>query len=495
MTSKSQVTITFAGDASDLSKAVNKVTDDLNKVSDSVDNVSVEIDNSYDRFDRSADAFGDLDTRAMGFRDGITGVTDVLAAYNDESLTTSERAFVAAAGVGDLASSMENLVIPVAKAAVQHTKLAFKWIANNGRMLVSNTITAAKSAAVWAASAARAAAATIASVARQVAAWVLLGVQSLIAAAKVAAAWLISLGPIAIVIAAVIGLVALIIIYWDEISAVIEAGWNWIKEKTIAVWNAIYSAIEEPLKQVIAYVRQQVDRAKTVIRVAWNVIKAVTSAAWDAIRVTIRTVVSWILKYFRTQLAIAKTVIKVGFIVIRTIVTTVLNTIKNIVTAVWNKVTSDIRKAINTAKRIFNAFKRTTVSIFRAVGQGIIGPIRSALSGIRRAWNSTIGGKGVRIPSVMGFGGANFTIPRLAEGGIIKPTSGGSLFVGGEAGQHEAVIPLNRLDRMLSGGGSRSVVEIRSNGNRVSDMLLELLRESVASRGGDVQLVIGSRGA
>ncbi|WP_190134175.1 hypothetical protein [Streptomyces longispororuber] len=40
-------------------------------------------------------------------------------------------------------------------------------------------------------------------------------------------------------------------------------------------------------------------------------------------------------------------------------------------------------------------------------------------------------------------------------------------------------------------GGGRTVVELRSSGSRVDDMLLEILRDAAAVRGGDVQLVLG----
>ncbi|MFD3925809.1 hypothetical protein [Streptomyces sp. NPDC058614] len=47
-------------------------------------------------------------------------------------------------------------------------------------------------------------------------------------------------------------------------------------------------------------------------------------------------------------------------------------------------------------------------------------------------------------------------IPKLAEGGVVRARTGGTLALVGEAGEHEAVIPLNKLERMMgSGGGSR----------------------------------------
>lgn len=43
------------------------------------------------------------------------------------------------------------------------------------------------------------------------------------------------------------------------------------------------------------------------------------------------------------------------------------------------------------------------------------------------------------------------------------------------------------------GGGGRVVLEIRSGGSRMDDLLVETLRRSVRTRGGDVQVVLGSR--
>ncbi|MEW1719773.1 phage tail tape measure protein [Streptomyces sp. NPDC093109] len=42
-------------------------------------------------------------------------------------------------------------------------------------------------------------------------------------------------------------------------------------------------------------------------------------------------------------------------------------------------------------------------------------------------------------------------------------------------------------------GGGRTVLEIRSSGGRTADFLVELLREAVRAKGGDVQMVIGQR--
>jgi len=49
--------------------------------------------------------------------------------------------------------------------------------------------------------------------------------------------------------------------------------------------------------------------------------------------------------------------------------------------------------------------------------------------------------------------------------------------------------------RMMGGGGGggAAIVEIKSSGARIDDLLLEILRNAVRSRGGNVQLVVGGR--
>lgn len=49
------------------------------------------------------------------------------------------------------------------------------------------------------------------------------------------------------------------------------------------------------------------------------------------------------------------------------------------------------------------------------------------------------------------------------------------------------------LGRAGGGGAARAILELHSNGSRLSDLLMEMIRLSVRARGGDVQIVLGSR--
>jgi len=101
-------------------------------------------------------------------------------------------------------------------------------------------------------------------------------------------------------------------------------------------------------------------------------------------------------------------------------------------------------------------------------------------------WNSSIGAIGFTVPSwVPVVGGRSFSVPNiptLHTGGVMPGapgTEGLAMLMAGE-----------RVSPVGHGGGG-GVLEIRSSGSRVDDMLLELLRGAIRSRGGDVQVVLG----
>jgi hypothetical protein len=61
---------------------------------------------------------------------------------------------------------------------------------------------------------------------------------------------------------------------------------------------------------------------------------------------------------------------------------------------------------------------------------------------------------------------------KLAAGGVVMPRPGGTLATIGEAGMAEAVIPLDRLDRMMGnrGGGATYVVNVNGGLSTSADV-------------------------
>lgn len=118
-------------------------------------------------------------------------------------------------------------------------------------------------------------------------------------------------------------------------------------------------------------------------------------------------------------------------------------------------------------RQIFSGLKQIVSSIFGTIGGVIKAPINAAISGI----NSAI--RGVNrisfdIPSwVPGVGGKHFgihlpTIPALAEGGIVTKAT---MALVGEGKEHEAVIPLSKLDKLVTS----SVEKVLKNEKTDSD--------------------------
>ena len=88
----------------------------------------------------------------------------------------------------------------------------------------------------------------------------------------------------------------------------------------------------------------------------------------------------------------------------------------------------------------------------------IIGAINGLLGAINRVLSAGKAiGINLQVPTI-----PTLKIPRLAEGGIVMPRPGGVLANIAEAGQAEAVIPLDRLGKF--GQGNQTTYNITVNG-------------------------------
>lgn len=116
MASKNQVTLTFAGDSSDLEKAFGRVGESAQEMSSEVDSASTKIRGAGEGFDVARESADELDTKAMGFRDTMTGVQDSMLGVGEIARgNLFEGFFTLGMGVGDLASGFANFLIPSMK--------------------------------------------------------------------------------------------------------------------------------------------------------------------------------------------------------------------------------------------------------------------------------------------------------------------------------------------------------------------------------------------
>ncbi|MEU0831032.1 hypothetical protein ACNPQM_08150 [Streptomyces sp. NPDC056231] len=118
---------------------------------------------------------------------------------------------------------------------------------------------------------------------------------------------------------------------------------------------------------------------------------------------------------------------------------------------------SGIRSASSSAAKFLGPIFKGVVNAFLLPTRMLVRGLNALISGLNHVkfkvpdWVPVIGGKGFafNLPSI--------PVPALAQGGIVQARRGGTLALIGEAGEHEAVIPLPKLERMLgrhNGGGA-----------------------------------------
>lgn len=148
-----------------------------------------------------------------------------------------------------------------------------------------------------------------------------------------------------------------------------------------------------------------------------------------------------------------------------------LNSFLGTVKSIWDGVKGIFNGVITFFRGVFTGNWREAFqglsdivgSIFGMIGGVIKAPINAAISGIN--WViSSINGIGFDVPSwVPGIGGSHFginlpSIPMLAEGGIVTKAT---MALVGEGKEHEAVIPLSKLDRLVT-NSVRKVIQSKT---------------------------------
>lgn len=236
------------------------------------------------------------------------------------------------------------------------------------------------------------------------------------------------------------------------------------------LWNTAMSA--NPLALVliavvalvagIVLLYQHSETARNIINAAFSGIQTAITAVWD-----------WVKANWPLLLSILTG--PIGAAVIQ--IVKHWDSIKAGGVAVWNWIRDlpgNIRSALS------------------GVGQIIFAPFKAGFNAIASAWNNSVGRIGFTVPGwVPGLHGKSFHIPQvplLDVGGTITST-GLAVVHQGETVTPAAAAP---LPRGASGGAAGpAVLELRSSGQRIDDLLLEILRAAIKNEGGDAQTVLG----
>lgn len=113
-----EVKLTLAGDSKQLERAFDRAIQ-------SADEAGQEMQKTAKRFDDLAERFDTAETRAQGFRDGLTGVQDAVGALGQAaSGNLYEGLLLAGSGLADLYSTGANFVVPMTAKLIQQFGLA-----------------------------------------------------------------------------------------------------------------------------------------------------------------------------------------------------------------------------------------------------------------------------------------------------------------------------------------------------------------------------------
>ena len=253
---------------------------------------------------------------------------------------------------------------------------------------------------------------------------------------------------------------------WNVVAPYFSAIWESIKNifsvvKTVlsGFFSAAWEAVKTVWNVVTGYFKMIWDNIKAIFSVVTNVFRGNFSGAWEAVKsiwnnVTgyfqsvwenIKNVFSSVISFFKNSFSSAWEVVKQVF-----------SNVGNFFDGVWNTIKNKF-SAIGTAigDAIGYAFKTAINAVIDMVENGL-NFIPNAINGALNLINKL---PGVEIPPL-----ALFSLPRLAQGGVLKKGQVGLL----EGSGAEAVVPLEKNTYWLDEIADRLNSKINGTGGYLS---------------------------
>lgn len=257
----------------------------------------------------------------------------------------------------------------------------------------------------------------------------------------------------------------------------IEVGFDAVKNALITAFNAVWTAFKAVGDAFVT---------------AWNAVCFALSTAWNA-------VINFFVNIWTTNVNLIKLIwsTATGWI------SGAWNTCVGFVVGVWNGAVGFFSGAINSIKGFFTGlWGAITGGIDGAVGyvKRVVGDMVTAVKGAVDKAKGMINSIPVvgTVAKFLGFAHGG-VVGHAAEGGvkgnwITMNERGGelvSLPTGSKVYSHEDT---GRYIQQAGGGGGgskRIVLELRSSGSDIDELILFILRHAIRVRGGDVQVVLG----
>lgn len=337
------------------------------------------------------------------------------------------------------------------------------------------------------------------------------GVQAAITAAT--KAWAIaqaalnvvmSLNPIGLVVIAIAALVAGIVIAYknsETFRRIVDKAWAAIRTATVKVFDAVRAKIAA----VIGFVKTLFLNftGPGLIIKHWARIRTATATAFNWVRDKVKQILGAIKTAFLNFTG-------PGLIIKH------WNTIRTRTREIFEGVRTTVRDKIDAVLSLVRRIRGKVIGIFSGAGTWLFSAGKRIIQGLINGVDSLIDSFTGRlksltdkIPDLKGPASRDrmllYKNGQLIMEGLIRgwdsrvPTVEKSLRkITGDIGRFDASLtsePL-RIDHAVFAGKGASqteptVVEIRSSGSKVDDLLIELLRPAIRTRGGNVQLVLG----
>lgn len=289
------------------------------------------------------------------------------------------------------------------------------------------------------------------------------------------AAWIVIQTAVAVFIAIVQGYFTILIGFWTGVwqilTSVVQAAWGLVVgliqtavgfivgyvEAYItllltiwtSIWNGLVTTITGVWNAIITFIRSAITNVQTIINNVLGLIVAIFTGHWDQIPKYLRGIWNGVVGLVRSGLNLVRSVISSVLSGVRTVWNGIWGGIGNFFHSIWANIVSAVRGAA----RIFgDAFGKVATGVRTAFGT-VLGAIRTAINGVIDVMNNGIGQLNklhFKTPGWLPkpFGGLNVglnipKIPRLALGGVVMPSNGGSIVNVAEAGRPERIEPLD----------------------------------------------------
>lgn len=247
-----------------------------------------------------------------------------------------------------------------------------------------------------------------------------------------------------------------------------EKAWNGIKTIFSGIWDLMCSIVTGAIDLIGNTINAGLDFIKGIWDTIWNTVFSVLSSIWNGICNTVTTAINSV----------------------KTAISNVLNSIKKTWESMWNGLKDFVKKTWDTilgffskGGKIFDGVVGAIGDIFKSICNAIIDGINKVLATPFKTINKALKTiHNIDLPVI----GKPFTIvpesisipkiPKLAQGGYVKPNQPQLAMIGDNRHQGEIVAPENKMLDMID----TALKMQKSTGNvEGMDTLIELIRELI----------------